>query len=404
MSSRLSLVFCGVFLVVGVGLSGAQEIVGTRWVSNEHSLQMRLEPDGTYAFVGPGFSSSGWYQLNGQFLLMQDGANGVQSMYQLSAPSPGVLVLTDATGMSLQMKAAGAEEGTPSSPSGVQESSGDEVVLATVGDQRLTTTQMQVGYDLAELVIDQRLTQVEKERLISASIEEFSASPEEFLRQINELKGTMTQLQAIQDPFMLGLARQTLFAQFYLAVKDLPSDQVPELITIMQEHLRVVAEDPETQLVLTSRDLQAMVEYNQFVAQLTGMDANPSMSIDGMLENQLQESFPSLPLETKQTLAAMYPVWQATQYSWAQMNDQQRRQVVMQMRQQNAQVPSWDNYGAATQPSTEAPSEWGQTSTGSMALEMMRSANNARIMSAVIDTNAGFTACLTCSPGINPYK
>ncbi len=401
---RLSckLVVLAAFLVGFSGVCSAAEIVGARWVASEAGFQMQLAPDGAYAFMGPGFSSNGMYLLNGQFLVMQDASTGVQTMFQLSRPSPQTLIMTDSTGVSLEMRADEAN-GMQPSPATDPGSQGMAEVLANSGGVSLTTREMQVGYDLAELVIDQRLSEDEKARLIAASITEFEAAPEEFLRQIEELRGTMAQLGTIEDPFMLGLARQTLFAQFYLATRDFPSQQIPELIKIMREHLRVVAEDPSTQLVLTDRDVRAMMEYNQFMAQVTGTQIDPATHMAGALENQLRASFPSLPLETQQTLAAMYPVWQATQYSWSMMNDQQRNQVVMQMRQQ-AQAPNWNGNGGAQGLPPEPNSEWGRTSSGRMALEMMRSANSARIMSAVIDTNAGFTACLTCSPGINPFK
>lgn len=398
--------FCflvGVFC--GLGVAGAQDVVGTVWKAPEVGFELRLAPDGTYTFLGAGVSSAGWYRLEGQFLLMQDAANGVQSMYQIMQPSQGILVLTDGSGASLQMTATGVGTEPSSVPSSSGNTSGDDRILASAGGKNLTPVEMQVGYDLVELVIDERLTQTERDRLIAASVQEFSANPEEFLRQIAELRGTMEQLHAIEDPFTLGLARQALFAQFYLATKGLPQDQIPEVIKVMREHLRVVAEDPAGQLVLTDRDLRAMVEYNRFMSQIAGIEADSGISAEGMLEAQLQSGFASLPLETKQTLAAIYPVWQATQYSWAQMTDQQKAQVVMQLRQQQAAgTQTWNGRGGAEAWPPEPNSEWGRTSSGRMALEMMRSANNARVMSSLIDTTAGFTACLTCSPGINPYK
>lgn len=230
-------------------------------------------------------------------------------------------------------------------------------------------------------------------------------APGEFSSQISQLQASMVQLNSITDPFQLGLARQMLFAQFYLATKNLPEEQVPELIRIMRQHVQVIAEDPQNQLVLTSRDLWAMIEYNNFVGNLTG---SPAPAIDpNQFAAQMQAVYPSLPLETRQTLAAIYPVWQATRYSWDQLNDQQRRQVVMNMTAQSGmqEAHTWEQWDA--QHPNQAPgsnSEWSKTSNGRMALEMMRSANNARIMSAVIDTTGGFQACLTCSPGINPYN
>jgi len=392
-------------LLIAVGPLFAADLVGTSWNAPQQGISMRLSGDGTYVFSGPGFTSQGQYVLNGQFLLMQD-TNGNQAMYQLSQPQPTTLVLTDANGGQLQFEApVGASSGIrlpgQTTPTSTPVTGG---VLAESGGYRLTETEMQVGYDLIELVTDEKMTEMEKNRLRQAAVSEFTQAPQEFMNQINQLKNSMVQLHSITDPFQLGLARQMLFAQFYLATKNMPENQVPELIRLMKEHVHVVAEDPQNQLVLTTRDIQAMIEYNEFVAGLQGIQAE---AIDpNLFASQIQAVYPTLPLETRQVLAAIYPVWQATRYSWDQLSDQQKNQVIMNMAQANTQQPqTWQQWDAQHPNQAPGPnSEWGQTSNGRMALEMMRSANNARIMSAMIDTTGGFQACLTCSPGINPYK
>lgn len=384
------LLTCLVLTLVSLTLPAA-ELVTTPWSSRELGLEMQLRPDGSYRFSGPGGSSTGSYQINGQFLLMQDGRTGQQSIYGLSQPSADTLTLTDPSGASIRMQAGKDRTAQASQAPPMAQ------VLAESQGMKLTGGEMQVGYDLVELIIDERLTEPEKKRLIEASIKEFSAQPTAFLAQVNSLRSSIQRVQSLQNPFMLGLARQMLFAQFYLVTEALPEEQMPEVIRVMREHLRVVAIDRENQLLLTDRDIDAMIAYNQFMSELAGLQATPVNR--EMFEQQIQQSFLALPLETRQTLAAIYPVWQATRYSWAQMNPQQQQQVIAGLRRQNTATGTSNQYFKP-----EPNSEWGKTSSGRMALEMMRSANNARIMSSMIDTTAGFTACLSCSPGINPFK
>jgi len=388
-------------LILACGSLQAAGIIGTTWTAPGQGVTLLLSPDGSYNFSGTNFSNQGQYLINDQFLLMQD-TQGNQAMYQLAQPQPGILVLTDPKGGQLQFTAAAP--GGQLSEGQLPSAAGTGSVLAESGDQQLTEAQMQVGYDLVELVTDEKMTNTEKERLRQAAIREFSQDPGEFMKQIGQLRDSMAQIHSITNPFQLGLARQMLFAQFYLTTKNMPEEQVPELIRLMKDHVHVIAEDPENQLVLTTRDIQAIIDYNQFVAGLTG---NPSPAMDpNLFASQIQAIYPSLPLETRQILAAIYPVWQATRYSWDQLNDLQKQQIVLNMTQAADRQPqTWQEWDA--QHPSQAPganSEWGRTSTGRTALEMMRSANNARIMSSMIDTMGGFQACLTCSPGINPYK
>jgi len=394
-----------IVVLISFGSLHAAELVGTSWSASQQGITMLLSPDGSYIFSGPGFSSRGQYVLNGQFLLMQDGA-GMQSMYQLSQPQAGVLILSDAEGGQMQFQApaethSGIRLPGQAAPALSAQTAG---VLAESKGYQLTEAQMKVGYDLVELITDEIMSEGEKNRLKQAAIQEFSQAPEEFMNQINQLSASMKQLQSISDPFQLGLARQMLFAQFYLATRNMPEEQIPELIRLMKEHVQVIAEDPQNQLVLTTRDVQAMIEYNQFVSGLTG---NQAPAVDpNLFASRIQAVYPTLPLETRQVLAAIYPVWQATRYSWDQLSNQQKNQVIMNMAQANTQQPqTWQEWDAQHPNQAPGPnSEWGKTSNGRMALEMMRSANNARVMSAMIDTTGGFQACLTCSPGINPYN
>jgi len=400
MIKRLGVAAAIVFATVCGGFVEAQgmTIVGVDWQAPQLQMSLVLKADGAYVFQGPAGRSAGMYQAQGQFLLMQDSATGMQSMFQLAQPEAGVLMLTDAAGNTVRMVATGVTQQAPPEE-GSPVPSGGKALAQSQGKQ-LTEADLQPPFELTELVIDAKLSPAEKERLRASAVKEFTAQPEGFLQQVAQVRQALDRLHLLNDPFKLGLARQTLFAQLYLASKAVPADQMPEIIKIMREHVRVVAEDPANQLVLTDRDVQAMLAYGQFLMQVTGVSG---LGLGGVpqatLEAQIQAQFPVLPLQAKQTLAAIYPVWQATLYSWSRMTPQQQQRVVAQLQQQVQQQE-------AQQPSYP-PAYGGQQSTPAsrrMALEMMRSANNARIMSSLIDTTAGFNPCYTCSPGVNPFK
>ncbi len=293
------------------------QIIGVAWKAESAGLELLLNRDGAYRFRGPTGESRGWYALAGDILQMQDALTGVTSVYRITLVKPGVIVLSDSFGGAVEMTAGDESAAT---------------VLANANGRQLTEADMEVGYDMIRLIIDAPLTEHEKTRLRQKAIEEFKGQPLEFLQQVSSLGQALAPLRNLRDPQQLGLARQKLFAELYFASKPLPEDQKPEIIRIINEHVRVVAEDPENKVLLTDRDIDAFLAFNDFIAALTGSPPLTSGASGADLRQMLQKQFNSLPLQTKQDIAAVYPVWQAINKVWPGLAQPQRRQIVSQYR------------------------------------------------------------------------
>ncbi len=304
-------------------------IVGTTWTQEAMGLTLRFEANGSFVMQHPGGTSTGTYVLQGDVLVTQD-AGGGQQVYQVSQPDPNTLVLTDMSGGTLVLRAATAGSG-PTMPSVVPTGG----TLARAGGLELTQAHVEPLIQLVETVIDQPVSPAERERITRAAVAEFQANPQGFLQQSQGVAQAIQTLGTMQNPFQLGLARQMLFAGFYLATLQVPQDQVPEVVKVMLEHVRVIAVDPANQLVMTDRDLDAMVAYDQFISQVMGAG---SLGLGGIPRDQLEATlasqFASLPLEAKQSMVAVYPVWKATQQAWSQLTPQQQQMVVAQAQAQ----------------------------------------------------------------------
>ncbi len=305
-------------------------IVGRTWTQEAIGLTLRLEADGSFVMQYPGGTSGGSYTLEGDVLITR-AAGGGQQVYQVSQPDPDTLVLTDLSGGSLLLRAepGGGAAGRPG-PAPTD-------TLARAGELELTRTKLEPLVRLVEMVIDQAVSPEERERITRAAAAEFRANPRGFLQQCQAVDQAIQTLGTLQDPFQLGLARQMLFAGFYLASLGAPQDRVPEVVKVMLEHVRVVAVDPAAQLVMTDRDLDALVAYDGFVSQVLGA-ASPGFSAvpRDQLEGALASQFASLPTEVKQSMVAVYPVWQATREAWGRLTSEQQQMVVAQVRAQLA--------------------------------------------------------------------
>jgi hypothetical protein len=298
--------------------NGYPQIVGVTWQAKSIGIEMTLFKDGTYRFLSPAGETTGWYLLSGEILQMQDAMTGAISVYRIQETKPGVLVMTDSFGGTIQMTAAGNEA--------------TAVVLAEARGYRLTEADVAVGFDLISLVIDAPLTENEKSRLRKKAIEEFKSYPAEFLQQVTSLRQALHKLRSLRDPQQVGLARQTLFAELYFASKSIPDKQRPEIIRIINEHVQVVAEDSTNKLLLTDRDLDAFLSYGDFIARFTGTTPLTAQLNREYLRKLLREQYASLPLQTKQGLAAVYSVWQAIEKVWPDLTSEQQQQIMTQYR------------------------------------------------------------------------
>jgi len=110
-------------LVLAGWLAGAespspQGVQAEVWVQQEAGLTLTLRADGRYSFTGPGISSAGRYQVQGNRIGFQDGGNGTVTVYTMVPAEDGGVTLVDPQGnrMTYHLQnapVAGAGTGAP---------------------------------------------------------------------------------------------------------------------------------------------------------------------------------------------------------------------------------------------------------------------------------------------------
>ncbi len=220
----------------------------------------------------------------------------------------------------------------------------------------LKKSHIQVGVALVEFILAKRLSSSEVNELERASIPEFEQSPTAFLGEIEQISNAMKQLYTLSDVAQIGTARQELFSALYFASMNIPTEQQPKLIQVMNRHVNVLAHDATNKLVLTEADIQGMVNYTAFQAQLSGNAQTISEADKAAYRNQMVALFSQLSLQQKQYLCSASLLWDVMETNWKKMTPQQQQQVIAQYQPQlnnnlfnpnydeQAEIEKWKKY------------------------------------------------------------
>jgi len=110
---------------------------------------------------------------------------------------------------------------------------------------------VQTGVGIIQFIIDQKIKDQEVEELTKTLIGEFQAQPRALIQHVQGLKQSLITLRSLQDPIQIGSIRQMLIAEFYKATAQIPENEKPLMIQIINRYVSVLAFDAANNLVLT---------------------------------------------------------------------------------------------------------------------------------------------------------
>lgn len=302
----------------------AQELYG-KWQEKNYNIQMTLNRDGTYLWQHASGSSVGRFDVQGQYLRVQDQAAYQPIVYLVIEFQADRLVLQDAQGIRMNFD----REVTPQQKQANTSSSASPVharVLARSGSHEMTAEDVETGIGLVQFIIGQAVKQSERRELSDRLILEFKQDPANISGQLKSIAASLKKLHAITDPVHIGIARQELFSALHFAAERIPEQQKPLIIQVINRYIRVLAADQGNRLLLTDRDARGMVSYLAFLSDLNGQPMKINAALEKQIIGDVIAAFPSLSGEQKKLLCSAGLLWQLMEYNWNRLNPSQKQQ------------------------------------------------------------------------------
>lgn len=331
-------------------MSGA--LVGC-WSCEALGSVFRLGADGTALVDAPSGVMEGRYAVQGNQLAMQDGAGNL-SQYMIVSLDGATMHLLDVQGQSLV-----CTRFDPAACSGGAELARAHGLTLTEGDRA-------VGLELLRLMLEREATPAEIGELTPPTIRGFESRPLRFLAEMNQLAAALAQVRARTNPAEVGLARQAIFGTLYGALMAQPGAEVPPLMRVILRSIEVLAFDPQHLLVLTDRDVKALVEHAAFLRMLSGEAPDEAVPTVESVTAELVAAFPTMGLEPKQLVCSAALWWRVMDANWRGFDSTQREALETQYREELARQRAEAEAAEAAEPvATEVAATATATSSGS---------------------------------------
>jgi hypothetical protein len=305
-------------LVFSTGNLLGQSLAGT-WAESKYNVKMILSADGTYTLQYPNGQSRGRYSLTGQTFCMQDASGTNPVCYTVVNFSGNGLVLRDVNGLVLNYQ----RQGGGGISKGV--TAGGEI-LAQKGGYTLTNGHFNAGLGILQFIIGQSVKPSEVQELKNKLVEEFHQAPAEVLQQLNSMGKSLQTIRSATDPVRIGLARQELFAALYKATMNFKEADKPLMIQVMNRYIKVLAFDPTTNLLLTNKDAEGMLNYLAFNSELMGQKVHLTDAVLRSAMTDMAKQFAAMPLEQKRLLCSASLIWELLESNWNRLTPAQKQQ------------------------------------------------------------------------------
>lgn len=296
-----------------------QSLAGT-WTESRYNVKMVLSENGTYQIQYPKGYSQGLFSINGQTFCMRDASGANPVCYTVVSYSGNDLVMRDVNGVILNYKRQG------SVVSGTGQGAGGGEILAQKAGYTLNNSHFNAGIGILQFIIGQTVKPSELRELKQKLIEEFQQAPAEVIRQLNSLGNSLQTIRSATDPVRIGLARQELFAALYKATMNFKEEDKPLMIQVMNRYIKVLAYDPNNNLLLTDKDAGGMLNYLAFNSELMGQKIQFNGALRRSTINDLVSRFASMPLEQKRLLCSASLIWELVEYNWNRLTSAQKLQ------------------------------------------------------------------------------
>ena len=220
-------------------------------------------------------------------------------------------------------------------------------ILAEESGRTLTAEHLDAGIDLIQFIVGQPIKKSEVAALEARLIEEFRQMPDEIIRQLADIQGSMRQLHTLTDPGQIGLARQQLFGALYQATLPMPEADKPLMVQVINRYIRVLATDPVQGLLLTDRDADGLLNFLAFMSGLNGQPVALTPELRRGFAQDLARGFPGLAAPQKQVVCAGSVLWTILDARWKRLTPDQQEQFRQQYRMAAAMPPPQPAYPAA---------------------------------------------------------
>lgn len=326
-----------IILILLAQASFSQSISG-KWENKQYGYSFVFNQNGSYIFdfLAQNMRNlSGTYQKSSNSLLIKNAYGTVNYKIQWVGNQ---LRLSDAQGTWILNKVGG---------NAMLDESKFPKIIAQSGSLKLTEAGPKAYETIINFVLDKKVTAIDYQSIAAETKRMFLKSPEVILSDIQTARESFEQILQNGDPKVIGQFRQAFLGQVYqMAVIDQNPD-MQIFWRIFDKYLDVVAFDSKSQLVLTSKDLEAYLNYIDLLAVNQG-GQKLNLASRKQLSEQTINNFARMKLNEKKFLANADLAYQLTKSNLSRFTAQQtqtfRQQFTPQVQPVQTQQMDADFY------------------------------------------------------------
>ncbi|MCP9767149.1 hypothetical protein EGI22_04450 [Lacihabitans sp. LS3-19] len=301
-----------IILILLAQTSFSQSISG-QWENKQYGYSFVFNQNGSYTFDFPAQNMrnlSGTYQNSGNSLLIKNAYGTVNYKIQWVGKQ---LRLSDAQGTWILNKVG---------ENALLDESKFPKIIAQSRSLKLTEAGPKTYETIINFVLDKKVTAADYQSIVAETKRMFLKSPEVILGDIQTAKESFEQILQNGDPKVIGQFRQAFLGQVYqMAVIDKNAD-MQVFWKIFDKYLNVVVFDSKSQLVLTSKDLDAYLNYIDLMSVNQG-GHKLSVTNRKQLSDQTIANFSRLSQNEKKFLANADLAYQLTKSNLSRFTAQQ---------------------------------------------------------------------------------
>ncbi len=203
--------------------------------------------------------------------------------------------------------------------------------LAVKGNYALTEQHVQFYVNLVQFVVGQNIKKSETREIRTQAISEFNTNPQAFFAELDQFYTFMSQLYKQTDPLKIANGRMYFISQFYKITQASQKQNLPSLIKISNRYVKVLHYNPQTQIALTNKDIEAVLNYIDFNRQLSGY-AGLRYAEKRTFKQHMPKYFSQLSTQQQAVFIIMPIVWKSMEWQWSRLTPKQKQHVIAQHR------------------------------------------------------------------------
>ncbi len=180
-------------------------------------------------------------------------------------------------------------------------------------------------YEITEFVLGRKLRRKEKRRIAADAKMRYLRNPQGYTAEMAKIREATAKLRSLRgQPVAVAAMQDLLLGQFYFQAQGKPPTEVPAAVSLMFEQVPVVAANPTTQVVVTQRDVAALLAMDRFFTKLAGAPRTFGKRAVPLLVAAARQ-WTVAGHQLGATFAKLYESWAAIQWAWSRLSRKQRR-------------------------------------------------------------------------------